>query len=847
MRATNIAPVKLCIDGGLVGGQAVCDNPRPVFSWAVESPTPQCGQMACRVRVCQSGDNGPAVWNSGWIQTAQQCLAYGGVPLLPGNSYRVAVWVRDEAGNEGFCDSWTFLTGLFGEWPAPWVAPQEDFGEAAIYYETTFTPEKRPLEGGTLYACGLGYQHIQLNGRDICPDRRLDPAPSSYHKRCYYTMHRLEAGWIKAGEPNTLAVAVAQGWRRNYGRYVENLLKNREIDFFGPPQLTAVLDIHYIGGSIRHIPSETEWVCRKGPVTFAHLFDGETCDARYKLGRQPALPCKTVPPPGENVKMCAQELEPVRINARVEPVAFWQQGEGYIFDMGINLAGVCELRLPPGLPAGIEITLRHAELLDGDGALYTAPLRGAKAEDRYITGAAAGETVWSPLFTYHGFRYVQVCGLPFVPRRGFLTGLHLYTSVDNASFFRCGDALANQIQDMVVLTERDNLHGIATDCPQRDERMGWLNDATVRFEELPYNFDAGRLLPKIVRDVCDVQEDGAITCTAPYVYGFRPADPVCSSFLVAAKESWMFYGNTELLSEVYPALLAWNECLARHTTDGVVNYSHYGDWAGPQDCCVEGSPRSSVTPGEFMSTGYHYMNWTLLAEFARALHKEADAARLEKEALATRQAMLRRWPVQDGAIATASQACQAFALRLGILPQAARPAAADVMNRAVLDVGGRLTTGNLCTLYLLEMLAEYGYVDTAWGLFTRTEYPSWGHMLQNGATTVWERFELKKDPSMNSHCHPMYGSVGKWLYSHIVGVSPMAPGCARVRVRPYVPAGLFTAQATVDTRMGELHVRWGKSYGKIHLHLSVPCGMQAEVCFGDTQVAVGGGTHWFQI
>ena len=290
--------------------------------------------------------------------------------------------------------------------------------------------------------------------------------------------------------------------------------------------------------------------------------------------------------------------------------------------------------------------LKHSEVLDEDGDLYTAPLRGARAEDRYITGVSSNQPIkWRPVFTYHGFRYVKVTGLNFVPDRHFLTGLQLYTAIDNASSFRCGSALANQIQHMVLMTERDNLHSIATDCPQRDERMAWLNDSTVRFEELPYNFDGGRLFRKIARDICDAQQDGAISCTAPYIFGGRPADPVCSSFLIAAQMSWLHYGDKSLLCEVYPALSAWNDYLTRNSKDGIVTYSYYGDWAGPQDCCHNESATSAITPGEFMSTGYYYMNSCLLASFARILGKEQDVRRHEERAELTRKAMLKEMAV----------------------------------------------------------------------------------------------------------------------------------------------------------------------------------------------------------
>ena len=832
---TGIVPSALRIDSGRHHEDMVVGNASPVFSWAIAGSR-TLSQAACRLELA-CGDT--CAWDSGWTVSSEPGLAYAGPPLCSGTRYDVFIQLRDAAGHLGRRVGWSFRTGLFETWPAPWIAPQDDCGDAAMVFAVDLDLAGRRPAWGVLYCCGIGYQQIRINQALVAPQDRLSPAFSAYHKRCYYTVHGGLDQLLTDGS-NRLEITVAQGWRRNMGPY----LHNKSVPFFGSPQLTAILDIGYADGTTRRIQTGPDWQCRRGPVVSSHLFDGETYDARLEGTSLPAEPCRIVAAPGEAVTMCPQELEPIRVQRKYDPIAVHDVADGTIFDLGQNIAGVCAIHLPPDLPAGLEIRLTHAEELDETGNLYRAPLRGARAEDCYVTGPATGLPVtWSPSFTYHGFRYVKVSGLPYTPERDFLTGLLLYTAIDSASSFRCGSPIANHLQHMVVMTERDNLHSIATDCPQRDERMGWLNDATVRFEELPYNFDAGRLFPKIVRDIADEQEDGAIGCTAPFVYGHRPADPVCSSFLVAAQMSYLHYGNRALLEEAYPALAAWNDCLARQTRDGLVTYSHYGDWAGPQDSCAGDSPRSAVTPGVYMSTGYQYLNDRLLAEFARVLGQEADARSHEQRAEATRQAMLAAWLREDGTMATGSQACQAFALRLGMLPEPLRPAAAARMHQAVLDAGGRLTTGNLCTLYLLEMLAEYGYIDTAWDLITRETYPSWGFMMQNEATTVWERFELKKDPGMNSHCHPMYGAVGKWLYSHIAGIVPVGPGFREVHIRPYFPERLSSAQATVATCRGDVSVHWHKSYGQLRLQVTIPNGMDAWIEAGNIRETVRGGTY----
>ena len=289
-------------------------------------------------------------------------------------------------------------------------------------------------------------------------------------------------------------------------------------------------------------------------------------------------------------------------------------------------------------------------------------------------------------------------------------------------------------------------------------------------------------------------------------------------------------------------MCAWNDYLEKISEGGIIPLTYYGDWASPKDCCM-GSARSALTPGEFMSTGYHYLNSKLLATFADILGMSGDSERHIKRAELVKEAMLSKWLSEEGRIATGSEACQAFALRLGIIPEGMRENAAAIMHDAVKNAGMRLTTGNLCTLYFMEMLAEYGYIDTAWELITREEYPSWGYMMQNGATTVWERFELKKDPGMNSHCHPMYGAVGKWLYTHIAGITPTEAGFKNMLIRPYMPKKLLSAQATVDTCRGDVTVKWDKSYGKTHLLVDIPSGSEAKIVFGGKEFNVVGGTH----
>lgn len=825
----------------------------PRFSWAVLSDGQNGRQAACRLKVwCGT----KSLWDSGWMDTEEQEAAYGGAPLPTERRIEFSVTVRDNRGetSEERAASF-FLSGLEGYRPA-WIAAPEDVRGRAVYFRRAFHLRETPAHAA-LYLCGLGYHQATLNGERL-DGARLDPAFTDYTRTVPFVMFPELEKRLQPGE-NCLGVIVGEGWRRNEGWYLHSL-GERKVDFFGQPQLSAILCIEYPNGDRRIIPADGDWLCGPGDIVFNHLFDGETVDRRgvhlgWDLpGKPPPDFCPAVPAAAPGGRPRLMELEPIREQEvyparRVIPLREGVQ----VVDFGQNLAGVCRLRLPKNLQPGQVITIEHMEFLDEDGSLYLPTLRGAKCRDTYIAAGDARDLLWwQPTFTYHGFRYAQITGLPCLERED-VCAVSLYTDVAETGRFTCGSALVNAIQKAIVQTEKSNLHSILTDCPQRDERMGWLNDATVRFEETPYNFDIGRLFPKVLQDILDTQgEDGSITCTAPRIYGERPADPVCSSFLVAGMQALLHTGNREVIRRCFDGFVRWEECLAAHAEGYIVNYSHYGDWAGPVYACVGGNEdidavQSRYTPGVFMSTGYFYYNAVLLTRFAALLKKPEEEARFRELARRIREAMLAKWWHADsGLMATGSQGCQSFALWLGILPEESRALAARRLHEDLAARDYRITTANLCTRYLMDALTENGYIEDAWKLITREEYPSLGYMLQNEATTIWERFELKKTTGMNSHNHPMYGAVGYWFYAYIAGIRPTAPGFSEVEIEPYFPEKLLSANAVIETVKGELSVRWVRQFGQVCLQVAVPFGVVAHVRLHGKTHTVGSGFWIFK-
>lgn len=828
------------------------DGSKPaIFTWGAVSDRKNALQSACRVRV----HGGNLDWDSGWVEKKEQEMRYGGPALPEAVPLSLEIQIRDDAGNVSLPYAAVFYNASV-EWKAGWIGAAQDEKGRTVYLRREFRVE-REVASAVLYACGIGYQKLFLNGEAL-DNAALDPAHTDYSRTCQYVTYPGFEQKLRRGA-NCLGAMVGEGWRRNVlsDRKTAVYSTKREYAFAGQPMFTAMLRIRYVDGGEEWIVTDEAWQWGRGAHFQNDLFNGETYDANQTSmgwnlpGYAGFAPAKVLDGPGGRMKPML--LNPiVEHNAR-PPIASWSLAEGKtVYDFGQNIAGVVRVTLPEIMAPGQTIRVSHAEELDEDGSLFTAPLRQAKATDTYIaSGDGRDLQVWQPIFTYHGFRYVLVEGLNTQYDLRKIEAVELHTDLEMGSSFRCGDALVTRIHEACVATERANQHSILTDCPQRDERQGWMNDATVRFEETPYNFDIGRMFPKLIGDLMDEQdEDGAITCTAPYVFGSRPADPVCSSFLVAGMEAYRHLGDRDILEEAFERFAAWENCLLAHSENGIVNYSYYGDWAGPMDACIEGSrgdgAKSAVTPGEFMSTGYSYYNCRMLCQMAEALGREEDAAHWAEVGERVKKALLEKWYDADEAkVATGSQGCQAFALWLGILPAEDAPRAAKRIHDALVANDGRITTGNLCTRYLMDVLSEYGYLEDAWRLITRQQYPSFGYMLQQEATTIWERFELKKNPGMNSHNHPMFGAIDYWFYAYLGGIRPLEPGYSRIRIQPYIPEELMSAQAVVDTVKGEVSVRWMKRYGALHLHVTVPFGARATVVFAGKTHEIGSGFHTF--
>lgn len=828
---------KLYIDGSLF---KVVDNDAPVFSWSVLSYGKDLYQKSFRLDLFERGTSVLSLepfW-SAEKETKEQSIKYDGPPLGEGKSYMAMLVVTDNLGRTSKHYSRTFVNGRL-TWDAEWIAVTEDRKEAVVEFRHEFDVEK-DIKECVLFVCGIGYHRAYVNGQ-VVMGGVLAPSVSNYNKTCYYEVLDVDLRNLRHGR-NEISVIVGEGWRR-----INTLQMGYTASFTGMPQLTAMMKLTFTDGSEEWIKTNDNWKWRFTPYVSCTIFGGSVYDERaFDTEDKDVL---VVDPPGGIMR--PDILEPINEQKTYRPKSIFCPEEGvYVIDFGQNIAGYCHIKLPAFMESGQEIVIRHAEELDENGNLYTAPLREAAQTDKFVSKGAIYEGQWfSPMFTYHGFRYVEVTGVEFLKKED-IYAVSIYNSIDKESFFTSGSPMLNQVHQNALMTERSNIHSLLTDCPQRDERMAWLNDATVRFQALPYCFNINRIFVKTIRDVINDQVDGMITCTAPFVYGQRPADPVCSSFLIAGLEHYMATGGTDILEEAYESFKAWEEYLLSRSDNYIVNYSYYGDWASPSYACMsEEFAVSKVTPGELMSTGYSYLNCKMLHEFALILDKEEDAEYFKEVMEKIKEAFVEKWFDKESCIVAAgSHASQAFPLWLGIIPEEYRQKVCDVLRNDLVQNNYQFTTGNLCTRYMLEVLTQYGYVDDAYEIMTKETYPSIGYMIQNEATTVWERFELKKNPGMNSHNHPMYGSVYYWFYAYILGIKPSEKAFDVVDIKPYFPSKLLSAHGEVETIKGKISVRWANRYGNIHLYVTVPFGVTANVYLKDDEVVtVNSGCHYFKI
>ncbi|MCK6489292.1 MAG: glycoside hydrolase family 78 protein [Planctomycetes bacterium] len=786
-------------------------------------------------------------WDSG-RQAGAGPAAYAG--RAPSSRARwwwtVRVW--DDRGDAGaWAEPAAIEFGLLdqADWRAEWIGFIGDWPGAALGLRGRFRVE-RPLARATVYVCGLGLHELRLDGAKV-GDRVLDPAPTGFDRRVLYVAHDLTAR-LPVGE-HCLAVALGQGWH-------------------GAQRLRLQLHLDYAdGGSALVATGGEDWrAWQAGPLATGRngLFFGEDHDATLEpVGwDQPGqvdvagLPrtarwghVMQVEAPGGIMQ--AMACEPCRVVETCDPVAVTTPAAGaQVFDFGVNGAGWA--RLAVSAPRGTRLVLRFAEILHADGNVNQEPLYASRAADTFVCAGAPGET-WEPRFTYHGFRYVQVEGIP----EGASVALAARRVRSDAAVrgaFACGVPLLQRIHEMCLRTELANLHGMPTDCPQRAERMGWLNDLSGRADFALANVDLARVWRKWLDDVADTQdESGAVADTAPFRFGYRPACPVV---MVPVYLPWLLhrhYGDLATVRRHLGTARRWVEFLdGRCRDDGLLHDSRWSDWAPPTgEPGLIVDPYPSTLPASLVSTAFLAFQWGVLARLAELAGDRALAERARASAAGRRAALHRaHWDEAGGGFGPAQQAADAIPLGLGLVGPEREQRCFARLVASIARAGGRPATGNIATRLMLDTLARHGRNDLAIAMASREDYPSWGFMLAHGATTLWERWEGGSGGNMNSHDHPMLGAVDGWMHHHLAGLRVAEDACAadRLEFAPGLVAGCPWAESSLDTPRGRAALRWERAAdGRCRVQWTVPAGATARLQLpagwrGEAPAGLGAGT-----
>lgn len=790
------------------------------------------------------------MWDSGRVESAGATdVAYAGGPLPAGKSFwwRVRIW--DEAGapspfsrpaNFGTAlgpDQWDgVLIGLGPDqqpYPPPSGHEPVDLVTAAMkpapYLRRTFELENQVSEA-RLYATALGIYEVRING-SRAGDAVLAPGWTDYDRRMLYQTYDV-AGLLAPGE-NVVAVILADGWA--CGFYGEDT-KRAGAHYAHEPRFLAQLVLNFTDGSRQTLATDGAWRSSTGAVVYADLVMGQRTEhpleprgwdrPGFDASAWRGVSCEDRGP----ARLVADPGPPIRVTEELPAVSVRRAGPAkFIADFGQNLTGWCRLRSRQ--PPGTHVIARHGEVLDRDGNLYVANLGTARQTDSYITGEEPADL--EPRFSVHGFRYAEVSGLEGDLGPGAVTACVVGSGTPRTGRFECSSAAVNRLYANIDWSQRDNFVSIPTDCPQRNERLGWLGDAQIFVRTAAYNRDVASFFSKWMDDVADAQmPSGAFPEVAPRLGPARPGPPAWGDAgVIVPWTIYKMYGDTGIVERNFGAMTAWMDFLDRANPDRVRERGsgrNFGDWL---------APKGDGTPRDLLATAYWAYDADLMAEMARALGRPADAARYVSLGEQVRAAFVRRYVDDDGCLPGGTQTGYALALHMGLVDDDRRPRLAAHLVEAISRQDWHLSTGFVGVGYLLPVLSTTGHTDVAYRLLEQRTFPSWLYTVERGATTIWERWDGWTEergfqsPRMNSFNHYSLGSVGEWLYRFVLGIE-LAPGAAgfdRVLLRPHPGGTLTHARGSFLSVRGEISAAWALEGGRLSYSVRVPPGIQASV------------------
>lgn len=833
---------------------------QPRFSWQLISDGRNVLQTGYEIRVGSNAlhvaSGKGLVWNSGRVASDSSVhVAYKGTTLQSGTRYHWQVRVWD---NKGKASAWStpsyFQMGLLNpsDWKAAWIEPgypEDSVLRPSPLFRKSFTSSKK-VQSATAYITSHGMYEAHINNKRV-GDAYLTPGWTSYNKQLQYQVYDV-TGLVKQG-PNAVGVALGSGWYR--GNLAWDGLKN----VYGKDiALLFQLQLNYTDGTTETIVSDESWKSSTGEIRYSEIYHGETIDARQKKNGWTEAGYNDANWSG--VKVAAHPMnvlvatynEPIRKKETFQPVKIFTTPRGEkVIDFGQNLVGWVVIKARGR--SGDTIRINHAEVLDKQGNFYTENLRAAKSEGNYILRGEA-EEVFEPHFTFHGFRYIKVTGYPGELRPENFTAVALYSDMKPTGIFTSSNPLINQLQHNIVWGQKGNFLDVPTDCPQRDERLGWTGDAQVFARTASFNMDVNNFFAKWLKDVAaDQLPNGSVPFVVPNVLGQGAAGSAgwADVATIVPWNMYTVYGDKRLLEDQYPSMKGW----VKYMTDSSRNYLwnkgfHFGDWLSyMQDNDLMG--RSAITDKYLIAQCFYAHSTQLLINAAKVLGRNEDLANYTALLRNIKEAFVKEYVTPTGRLVSGTQTAYVLALHFDMLPDNIREQAADRLVENIRSYGNHISTGFLGTPYICHVLSRYGKTDVAYDLLLQETFPSWLYPVKMGATTIWERWNgIRPDStfepaSMNSFNHYAYGAIGDWMYRQMVGLNTdeESVGFKKIKIQPHIGGNFTYASATYQTRYGKLSSGWKVENGKLLVDAIIPPNTTATIYIpaGSAETVVEGG------
>lgn len=825
---------------------------KPRFSWKIQSTRQNTVQQSYQIHVRTGGR---CVWDSGRVESGQSLFVeYQGEILIPCTVYCVEVRVWDNHG-ETNCAQGIFETGLLSQknWQAEWIThslPQEE-AACPVFIRSLTTAQKGIVLAWAYVTC-CGVYELQING-EKAGDAFLAPGWTSYHNRLQYQTYDITA-LLTSGErcENQVAITVGNGWYKGY------LNGEGQNCFYGDrTAVLAMIRIVYDDGSVQTVGTDTDWDVTTGIVRSSELYHGETQDLTDKRCQETvhAVPFEWTGKVQEP-QIVAQQTEPVRIIKRIpaQHKLVTPKGE-LVIDFGQNLAGFVEVKLP-GL-AGDALRIFHAETLDKEGNFYTENLRTARSTDVYIYTEREAGSVVHPHFTYHGFRYIRLEGVGADVDISCFTACALHTDMERIGYFSCSHELVSRLQSNIEWAQRSNFVDIPTDCPQRDERLGWTGDAQIFCRTAMYQFNTALFYKKWLRDM--VAESDAVQGIPQIVPNFMGASQGTSvwgdSAVIIPWTLYQVYGDIAVLQEQYPMMRGWVDYIAGACGEDILwmNGFQRGDWLG-LDGDESLHSMSGGTDRNLVANAYYAYSCRIVRDAARILDKQEDAVKYGTlyERIITE--LNREYVTPNGRLVSETQTACVLFLYFDLVSAENREKVTAILEENLNRHHGHLTTGFVGTAYLCHALTENGKHNLAEAILLNEDYPGWLYAVKKGATTVWERWNSIlpngdfDESGMNSLNHYAYAAIGDWLYRKVAGIDQLESGYKKIRIKPFLTRGMPEVKASYQSMYGEISSHIICRDGRITVDVGIPANTTAvlELPERDDIIEVGSGNWHYE-